>query len=209
MGEKWNDKQRQIFAIQHLHPKFDAESITDIVLTHMHFDHAGGISRYVAGDPSKVELTFPKARVYLQEANWKNAQNPNVREKASYLPENVNPLKQANLELVNGSVEISKDLWVHRVDGHTVGQQWIEIKDGSQSIVYPTDLIPTAHHLPVPFNMGYDICADLILKEKEAFLSQALARNSIIAFEHDADVPAVRIKKDEKGHYAVKETVQL
>lgn len=204
MGDKWGDKQRQIFAIQNLNPQFDRSAVTDVVLTHMHFDHAGGISHYVDGRPDKLELSYPRAKVYLQEANWKNAQQPNLREKASYLPENVEPLKQADLVLTRGSMEIYPDLWVHQVNGHTEGQQWIEVKDGDRSIVYPTDLIPTSHHLPLPFVMGYDICAGTILKEKEAFLSSALARDAIVLFEHDPDVPAVRIKRDDKGHYAVR-----
>lgn len=206
-GDKWSDKQRQIFAIQNLKPVFDADSITDVVLTHLHFDHAGGISRFKNGSSGELELCYPKARVHLQEANWKNAQNPNVRERASYLPENVEPLRKANLVLAKGSTEIAPDFWVHVVHGHTEGQQWIEIKNGSQSMIYPTDLIPTSHHLPLPFVMGYDICVKTILKEKDEFLSNALTKNSVIVFEHDPEIAAVRIKKDDKGHYAVAEQV--
>ncbi|MBN8550504.1 MAG: MBL fold metallo-hydrolase [Deltaproteobacteria bacterium] len=203
MGDKWAEKQRQIFAIQNLNPAFDRESVTDVILTHLHFDHAGGISQFSNGNPDKLELSYPRAKVFLQEANWKNAQSPNVREKASYLPENVEPLKSADLVLVRGSSEIYPDLWVHQVDGHTEGQQWIEIKDGNRSIVYPTDLIPTSHHLPLPFVMGYDICAKTILTEKAAFLNEALAHESIIVFEHDPEIAAGKIKKDEKGHYTL------
>jgi glyoxylase-like metal-dependent hydrolase (beta-lactamase superfamily II) len=208
MGEKWADKQRQIFAIQNLNPQFDRESVTDIILTHLHFDHSGGISRAI-DNSDELELCYPKARVYLQSANWKNALHPNLREKASYLPENVEPLKQADLVFVNGSTEIYPDLWVHQANGHTEGQQWIEIKDGDTSLIYPTDLIPTSHHLPVPFAMGYDICAKTVLEEKENLLSDALARDSIIVFEHDPDIAAGRIKKDERGHYALRTQIAL
>jgi glyoxylase-like metal-dependent hydrolase (beta-lactamase superfamily II) len=209
MGEKWSDKQRQIFGIENLNPQFDATAVTDVVLTHLHFDHAGGISRYKNGNSGELELCYPKARVYLQEANWKVAKNPSVRERASYLPENIEPLEKANLTFTHGSQEIYPDFWVHQVDGHTEGQQWIELRNGDTSMVYPTDLIPTSRHLPLPFVMGYDMCVRDILKEKEAFLTQALAKKSVIVFEHDPDTPAVRIKKDDKGHFAVDQVVEL
>lgn len=208
-GEKWSDKQRQIFAIENLETSLDKDSVTDVILTHLHFDHAGGISHWVGGDPNQLALSYPNARVYLQEANLRNAQNPNVRERASYLRENVEPLKNASLVLTKGSVEIYPDIWVHQVNGHTDGQQWIEVRNGEKSIVYPTDLIPTSHHLPLPFVMGYDICAKTILQEKEAFLSQAVAKQWIVVFEHDPAMPAARLTKDERGHFAVAEAVPL
>ncbi len=208
-GDKWTDKQRQIFGFQNLTPALDARSVTDVVLTHLHFDHAGGISHWVNGDPAKLALTYPQARIYLQESNFQNAQKPNIRERASYLRENVEPLKDASVTLCRGTQEIYPDIWVHQVNGHTEGQQWIEIKNGNTSLVYPTDLIPTSHHLPLPFVMGYDICVKTILKDKEDFLNQALTRDSIIVFEHDPEVAAVRIKRDEKGQIVIKETVAI
>lgn len=211
MGEKWSDKQRQIFAIQNTDKaqlKDRLDKVTDIILTHLHFDHAGGISRYKVGS-SDVELNFPKANVYLQKDNWENAKNPNLRERASYLKENVFILEQANVHFTKGSQEIYPDIWVHQVNGHTLGQQWVEVRDNNLSIVYPTDLIPTSHHLALPFNMGYDICTQTLLKEKEQFLNLALQRNSIIVFEHDPSTAAGRIAVDDKGHYVIREQVAI
>lgn len=211
-GEKWNDKLKKIFAFSNA-PKsswgFKNEEITDIILTHLHFDHAGGISEFENGDPTKLRLAFPNARIHLQRSNYENAQNPSLKERASYLKENVSVLKNADLNLVDGNVEVLPDIWVHRVDGHTTGQQWIEVKDGSSSIVFPTDLIPTYRHLPVPFQMGYDNCAFTVMQEKEVFLAKALEMKSLIVFQHDPDTAAGTITIDDKGHYCLKDKISL
>lgn len=210
MGEKWGDKQRAIFAIQNTPESelgFDPASVTDVILTHLHFDHAGGISRYTDDSKKSVTLSYPKATIWIQGDNVTNAKKPTLKERASYLPENVDPVVAANPKTVRGSTEIYPGIWVHQVDGHSVGQQWIEVRDGKRSIVYPTDLIPTSHHLPVPFHMGYDQCATQVLNEKEPFLANVLSTDSIIVFQHDPKVGAATIKKDDKGHYAVKEVV--
>jgi len=211
-GDKWTDKLRRIFAFQNFSDRetgFDSEAVTDIVLTHLHFDHAGGISRYQQGSRTDLELCYPQARIFLQTDNYENAKKPNPRERASYLDENISVLERAKLVGTHGSQEIEPGLWVHQVNGHTRGHQWLEVKNGSESIVFPGDLIPTAHHLPLPFSMGYDISAGTLLEEKEDFLNRAIAHDWIIVFEHDPEIPAARVKKDEKGQYALREAVAL
>jgi glyoxylase-like metal-dependent hydrolase (beta-lactamase superfamily II) len=208
MGEKWNEKSRQIFAIKNTPVQdlpFERSEITDIVLTHLHFDHAGGISEYRDGDPSKLTLTYPKATVHLQRSNFENGRKPGLKERASYLKENIEVLLQGNLNLVDGDVEVLPGLWVCRANGHTVGQQWIELRSEGQLLMYPTDLIPTSHHLPVPFHMGYDICAGTVLSEKERFLSRALEEEALVVFQHDPELVAATVAKDERGHYVVRE----
>lgn len=212
MGEKWNDKAREIYALKNIPESawgFRAEEVTDIILTHLHFDHAGGISRYQTGASGEVELVFPQARVYLQKANLENAKRPNVKERASYLAENIEPLSKAKLTLIDGTAEVLPDIWVQRFDGHTTGQQMIEVRAGAESIVFPSDLVPTQHHLPVPYHLGYDICAATALKERAALLDEAHRKRSIIVFEHDADLAAARITIDARGHYAVGERISL
>jgi len=212
MGDKWSDKQRQIFAINNLSEKevgVDCKEITDVLLTHLHFDHAGGISRYKSGSPDSLELVYPNARVTLQRENLENAKSPSVKEKASYLAENYGPLEQAELVLVDGDVEVHPGILVHQVNGHSRGQQWIEIRGGGKAIFYPTDLIPTHHHLPVPFHMGYDACAETVLREKQAFLERAHLEGAVVFFEHDADLAACTVKLDDRGHYAVDERVEF
>lgn len=212
IGEKWNEKQRAIFAIKNT-PQgelgFVPESITDVILTHLHFDHAGGISRCKSGSPSELELVYPKATVHVQKANVENAEHPNVKERASYLNENVEILNQGQLNLLNGETEIVPGLWVHTVHGHTWGQQTVELRDGETSLVFPTDLIPTSHHLPVAFHMGYDICAETILKEKEAFLAKCVERRSIVVFQHDPEIAAGRVVRDERGQFTLGERVTV
>ena len=206
MGDKWSDKLRQIYQIENIAQKdwgFDPAIVTDVILTHLHFDHAGGITRYTDQTQTKLELNYPNANIYVQRENLKNAKNPTVKERASYLKENWGPIESGKLHLLDGDTEIYPGIKVHQVNGHTYGQQWIEVYSEQDSVFYPTDLIPTSHHVPLPFHMGYDICAGTLLKEKDEFLSQAVNRNALVVFQHDPDVPSARISKDEKGNYAV------
>jgi glyoxylase-like metal-dependent hydrolase (beta-lactamase superfamily II) len=204
MGEKWSDKQRQIYGIQNT-PKdqwgFDPTSVTDVILTHLHFDHAGGITSPT--DDGGVALSFPQATIHLQKANWEHAQNPTLKDRASYLPENVKPLAHAKLKLYEGTSEIVPGLLVHRVDGHTKGQQWIEVSDGKEKLFFATDLIPTAHHVPLAYHMGYDVCAETLLTEKQAFLERVRTENALLSFQHDADTAAARVTMTDRGQYAV------
>ncbi len=208
-GDKWTDKLRRIYGVDPVAPVPDAASVTDVILTHLHFDHAGGISRFVPGTAGELEPAYPGARVHLQEANWDVARAPGPRERASYLPENVAVLERAPLVLARGSAELVPGLWVHRSDGHTRGLQWVEIRGQGATVAFPSDLIPTSRHLPVPYAMGYDMHVELLLEEKAEFLRRAVAGDWIVVFVHDPDVPAARIRVDERGHYAVREAVAL
>jgi glyoxylase-like metal-dependent hydrolase (beta-lactamase superfamily II) len=209
-GDKWSDKLRQIYAVELAHHStlgFKRDEITDVVLTHLHFDHAGGIT-YLAPN-GELKLTYPNAQIHLQTANWERALNPTPKDRASYLPESIDPLKSANLNLCDGTLEVLPNLYVHRVDGHTPGQQWIEIGDAqdpnSPKLFFPTDLIPTRHHVSIPFHMGYDVCADTIMREKLAFLERAEALNATVCFQHDIDVSLVKIRRNDKGGFAAVE----
>jgi len=209
-GDKGTDKFKAIFDIQNRPPAesdFDPGAVTDLVLTHLHFDHAGGVTRFAPAGPPDLELCYPKAIVYVQAANFENAKAPNAREKASYLKENVLPLESGKLRLIYGSEEIHPGIWVHRSDGHTRGLQWLEVRAGAESVVFPSDLIPTARHIPLAYTMSYDICAETLLAEKEDFLRRAVQGNWIVVFVHDPDIPAARVKMDEKGRFAVGEVI--
>jgi glyoxylase-like metal-dependent hydrolase (beta-lactamase superfamily II) len=204
-GNKWSEKLRAIYDIKQtftglLSEKFTG--ITDVILSHLHFDHGGGVTQRVNDE---IVLTFPDANVYLQRANYEQALNPGVREKASYLPEHVLPLKNAKLKLSDGESEILPGIRVARVDGHTVGMQYVLIGNGQGGLVYPADLIPTAHHLSVPYVMGYDMCAATSIREKEKFLERAVSEGWTIVFEHDADTAAATVTKDERGDFVVRE----
>lgn len=199
-GTKYDEKFHSIYQ-QEYKPLPDSSIITDVILTHLHFDHAGGISYY--DENKELQLTYPKANVYLQKENYANAGKPNLKERASYLKENIEVLDKANLILEDGSSEIYPGIWVHRIDGHTHGQQYVEIRTGKETYFFATDLIPTHHHLPIPFHLGYDICAHTTMKEKEEFLEKVMLIDGIVVFQHDQKVKAGKISLDKKGHYCL------
>jgi glyoxylase-like metal-dependent hydrolase (beta-lactamase superfamily II) len=211
-GDKGTDKFKAIFDIQNTLVSasgFDPGTVTDLVLTHLHFDHAGGATRYAPAGPPDLESRYPEATIYVQAANFENAKAPNAREKASYLKENVFPLESGKLRLTDGSEEIHPGIWVHRSDGHTRGLQWLEVRAGAETVVFPSDLIPTARHIPLAYTMGYDICAEALLAEKEDFLRRAVQGNWIVVFVHDPDIPAARVTVDAHGRFSVAEVVHL
>ena len=212
LGDRWTEKQRRIYDIRPGADDaagFDPGSVTDVVLTHLHFDHARGIFRERPGAEGEVDPRYPDATIHVQAANYENAKRPNARERASYIAEDVKLLGRLRLDLTSGSQEIYPGLWVHRGDGHTRGHQWIEIRTDGPSLAFPADIIPTSRHLPLPYLMGYDVSAEILLEEKDDLLNRAVAGGWILVFGHDPDVPAGRITRNEKGHYALGEAVTL
>jgi len=203
MGELWAEPQRRIFGIRNV-PEADWEldpgSVTDLILTHLHFDHAGGLVRRTpSGD---LQPIFPNARIHLQRAQWDQARNPTLKDRASYLPETVRFLSTArDLTLHEGDVEVLPGLHLHRVDGHTRGQQWVEIRGGAEALFFPTDVVPTAHHVPLAYHLGYDLCAETLLREKEALLDRALREKARVCFQHDAHTALARIGMSERGQF--------
>jgi glyoxylase-like metal-dependent hydrolase (beta-lactamase superfamily II) len=203
-GDKWSEKNRAIFCISDA-PYEPVKGVTDVLLTHLHFDHGGGVSRYIDG---QLRACYPDARHYVSAANLDNAKKPNVRERASYLAENVEILEKVDLALTEDGQEVFPGISVHQAHGHTRGLQWVKVTD-EDTVVYPADMIPTSKHLPLPFVMGYDMCAERALAEKGAFLNQAVAGNWLIVFEHDPVLDAARIKFDERGRAVIAEPLNF
>jgi glyoxylase-like metal-dependent hydrolase (beta-lactamase superfamily II) len=204
-GDKWSEKNRAIFSIGD-EPYIPLEGITDVLLTHLHFDHVGGISRIENGE---VTPNYPDARHYVSAANYENGKHPNVREKASYLAENIDPLSQVPLTLTSDGDEIWPGLTVHVANGHTRGLQWIKLSDGGKTLVYPSDINPTSKHLPTPFVMGYDMCAEVAMEDKRKLLAEAAENRWLVVFEHDPEIDAGYIELDERGRPRLAEAISL
>ncbi|MCI5065782.1 MBL fold metallo-hydrolase [bacterium] len=199
-GEKWNEKQHAIFGFS---PPLAGkktipfEEVTDVIITHLHFDHAAGLT-YT--DPQgELHLRYPDAKIWIQEENYTAATHPNVRERASYLSNHVAPLKDAKLQLLNGREEVFPDITVDVSHGHTRGLQRIKISGGEYPLHFPSDLMPTSHHLPLPYHMGFDMCAAQILEEKSEFLEEVISEGGRIALQHDPEVLILRVARSDSG----------
>ena len=175
---------------------YELEDITHVILTHLHFDHAGGATYNV---DDQILPTFPNAKYVISKSNWEAALNPNPKDKASYLHENFVPLKEFDqLILVDDDEEILEGISGLAFYGHTTGQQLIKITVENESLVFCSDLIPLKSHLKIPWIMGYDLNAMKTLEEKSNFLNEAAEKNWLLFFYHDPKTIAVKIRKSEK-----------
>jgi glyoxylase-like metal-dependent hydrolase (beta-lactamase superfamily II) len=166
------------------------EDVTDVLLTHLHFDHAGGSTRR---DGGVLKPRLPRARYYVQRRNWENALHPNARERASYMPENFLPLEGAGaVTLWDGPQSPWPGVELFTADGHTRGQQLVRVSGPEGVLYFVADLIPTRSHVRLPFIMGYDACAIQTMEEKRALLSRASAEGAWICLEHDPEVALAR-----------------
>ncbi|MFD1552322.1 MBL fold metallo-hydrolase [Putridiphycobacter roseus] len=181
---------------------FGLDQITDVILTHLHFDHCGGaIARNKDGNFRPI---FKNATFWSNANHWKWATEPNAREKASFLAENINPIQESGqlkfIERTGKFVENSfPDISFLFVDGHTESQMIPHIKYKGKTIVFMADLLPSTGHIPLPYVMGYDTRPLLTLDEKEIFLNKAANENYILFLEHDHLNECCTLKQTEKG----------
>ena len=183
---------------------YSYEDITHVILTHLHFDHAGGALTYDID--KKLVPTFPNAKYYISKKNWEAGSNPNPRDSASYLNENYDLLLERNiLILLEDDVDVIEGISTYSVNGHTQGQQLVKVFDRDKTIVFCSDLIPLVSHIKLPWIMGYDLNASLTLKEKKIFLDRASDENWLLFFYHDPEIVAVTIKKNEKYYKIIDE----
>lgn len=187
---------------------FSFDQVTDVIITHLHFDHIGGAVKW-GPDGETPELVFKNATHYCTKKQWDWALNPNPREKASFFKENFMPLYETgHLEFIHEPGEFIDGVYLEIFDGHTRGQIIPFIKYKDRTIVYTADFISSAFNVHIPFVSGYDIDPLLAMKEKEAFLEKALENNYVLFFEHDFDNECCNLHRTEKGIRA-KETFKL
>lgn len=206
LGDKYDDKFSKIFAVNHEYAElnrslnelgYTVEDITDVIITHLHFDHCGGSTRRT---DDGLDVVFKNARHLVQREHWEWAQTPNVRERNSFLKENMAPLQSSGLlEFLDGPSEIAPGIEVLIANGHTQAMQLVKISDTATTLVFAADLLPTHAHIPSAWNMAYDLYPMTTINEKEAFLKEASEKNWHLFFEHDPEVEVASLVSSDRG----------
>lgn len=213
IGSTWDEKFLKIYDVQfHNNNLFDElnkvnikpDEITDVILTHLHFDHTGGS---VIEQNGKMIPAFPNADYHVQKEHFDWALNPSDRDRGSFIKNRFVPLAEEGvLKFINDKY-FDDEIEFIKVYGHTIGMQLIKIFDSSNTILYCADLVPTSSHVPVPYVMGYDIQPLNTVKEKNELFPMAVEEEWKLIFEHDPKILAATINKTEKG-YSLKETFE-
>ena len=198
---------------------FHRDDITDVILTHLHFDHCGGS---IVRNGELLEPAFKNAIYWSNEKHWNWAINPNEREKASFLKENIIPIRESGqLKFVQAapipgdrlaSSPLTDTISLRFVNGHTESMMLPQIRYGNKTIVYVADLLPSQGHIPIPYVMAYDMFPLTTLHEKRSFLNEAVQNDYILFFEHDPEYECCNLHKTEKGvrpnqFFSVKEII--
>lgn len=178
---------------------FSRNDITDVFLTHLHFDHCGGSIRWNK-DRTGYEPAFPNATYWSNSAHWEWATKPNAREKASFLKENILPISESGqLKFLDDSDTLFPGFRVHRVNGHTDAMMIPLLDVQGTTVAFMADLLPSVGHLPVSYVMAYDTRPLITLNEKAAFLDMAVRQNMVLFFEHDPVHECCSLKQTERG----------
>ena len=185
----------QLLAALNLKP----EEITDVFLTHLHFDHCGGA---IVKNGTSLTTAFPNAVYWSNEQHWKWATEPNDRERASFLKENILPIADSGrltfIEVKDG-VKFTENISVRFANGHTHAMMLPQIAYKNRTVVYMADLLPSTGHIPIPYVMAYDMFPLTTLDEKKSFLQEAVDNNYVLFFEHDPVNDCCELQKTEKG----------
>lgn len=207
IGDTFDDKFADIYGVDHEHSElhrslaragFQAEDVTDVLLTHLHFDHCGGTT--TRDEDGELVLTFPNARHHIQDQHWAWANDPPSKESGSFLEENLAPLNSAaNLNLLDGEGELFPGIEVGTAFGHTEAQQIVKIADAERTLVFVADLIPTRAHLRRAWTMAYDVRPMTTDEERTEFLDKALENGWHLFFEHDPDVIVADVEQTDRG----------
>jgi glyoxylase-like metal-dependent hydrolase (beta-lactamase superfamily II) len=217
LGDRWDAKEAGRLALDRSGGGVEAglarlglrrEDVTDLVLTHLHKDHAGGVVR--RGATGALELSFPRARHHVQRRAWQLAHAPSDKEGFLYRPEDFALLGHSNLlHLVEGDAAILPDVALVASEGHTAGLQLPRFQAADFHLTWCGDVIPTHAHLQPAWVAAYDLLPVTTIEEKKVLLADALEDDGVLAFEHDPVMAACRLREDEDGHPVFREAVEL
>jgi glyoxylase-like metal-dependent hydrolase (beta-lactamase superfamily II) len=178
----------------------DPSDITDVVLTHLHFDHCGGA--VIKKEDGTFVPKFPNAMYHVTEAQWNHANNPNERERPSFLPENFVPLmEQGKIHFVAEGEVLADCITIRVFNGHTIGMIAPVIQGPHYTMMYMADLIPAAAHVPVNYVIGYDVQPLVTMDEKRKILPWLMEQNAYLFYEHDAAFATSQVGRNERGQY--------
>jgi len=216
IGYKMSEKLNKIFSVDYSEYTIEKslnnlnikrEDITDVILTHLHFDHSGG-STFI-DENNNLQITYPNATYYVQEKQLDWALNPSERDKASFIPENYEPLiREKHLKIFDGEIKFDDFISLIPVNGHTRSMQIVKLSDEKETLLYLADLIPMASHIPLPYIMGYDLMPIITLEEKRKYLQEIYENNYTVFFEHDPYVECGKINFDGKT-FSLKEKFSI
>ncbi len=207
-GDKWDDKRRDIFAIEKPPRLLDRlaerglrpEDIDIVINTHLHFDHCGWNTRIM---DRRVVPTFPNARYVVQKGELEHARRPNERDRASYIPANFLPVEAAGQWwLLEGEREIVPGVELIRMPGHTADMQCVRLSGGGKTAFFFADLVPTTAHLPPAWIMGYDLYPMVTLENKKKWVPEIARQGWLALFGHDPAVPAAYLRERDGEHVA-------
>jgi len=216
IGDRLNEKQQKIYQHRRVPGGIPGrlkklgirpDEVTDIIASHLHFDHAGGLLTPAAN--GRLEPTFKNATVHVQEECWAWAAGPTVWDGGSFFPGDL-PIWERDLKLnfLHGDCEIAERIQVKVTSGHTPGQQIVVVGEGASAVAFCADLIPTASHIRLPFIMSFDHLPLVTLEEKKVLLAEALEEDWTLVFDHDPYTPACKLK-EEKGRVVAGDAVCL
>lgn len=206
IGSDWDEKFKQIYRLDQSELtlsdslnklKIKPEDITDVLLTHLHFDHTGG-STYLK-DGNWIP-TFPNAKYYVQKKHFEWALNPTDRDRGSFIQNRFMPLHDEGLlNFTEGEVQFDDEIEFLIINGHTSFQQMIKVHDSSNTVLFCGDLFPFTSHIPIPYIMGYDLQPLITVQEKKKILSIAIEQNWKLFFEHDPEVIMATVAESQRG----------